>query len=187
MSSPGDITNMLRAIGNKQADLDQLIPMVHSQLSEIAHRALRKERDSHTLTTAALVNEAYLKLVAQDRVLWQNRNHFLAVASLVMRRVLVNYAEARLAGKRGSGAVHLSFDDIATLAGDDHALQMVEINQLLDRLVDFDPRAARVVECRYFAGMSVEETAAAMNLSAGTVKRDWVIARAWLLREMGPA
>jgi RNA polymerase sigma factor (TIGR02999 family) len=190
MNAPGDITRVLQRMGDQSADLHELMPLVYRELSELAHRALRRERDNHTLSTTALVHEAYIKLSEQDRVRWQNRSHFLAIASVVMRRILVNYAEARLAGKRGSGAIHVSLDDtLGDAAGvftDDRAREIVEIDQLLERLAAFDARAARVVECRFFTGLSVEETAETMSLSPGTVKRDWAAARAWLKRELTP-
>ncbi len=190
MNAPGDITRVLQRMGDQGSDLHALMPLVYQELSELAHRALRRERDNHTLSTTALVNEAYIKLAEQDRVRWQNRSHFLAIASVVMRRILVNYAEARLAGKRGSGAIHVSLDDTlgeaSGVSTDDHAREIIEIDQLLERLAVFDARAARVVECRFFAGLSVEETAETMSLSPGTVKRDWAAARAWLKRELSP-
>lgn len=184
MTGPGVITQALQESGESASGLELLMPLVHTQLAEIAHRALRKERHGHTLSTTALVNEAYIKLSEQDRARWQNRSHFLAIASVVMRRILVNYAEARLAGKRGGGVVHVSLEEVSGLIGDDRALELVEVDQLLARLAEFDPRAARVVECRFFAGMSVDETAETLNLSPITVKRDWSVARAWLKREL---
>jgi len=184
VSDPGVITQALQKSGENAIGLESLIPLVHAQLAEIAHRALRKERNGHTLSTTALVNEAYIKLNEQDRARWQNRSHFLAIASVVMRRILVNYAEARLAEKRGGGVVHVSLDEVSGLIGDDRALELIEVDQLLARLAEFDPRAARVVECRFFAGMSVDEAAETLNLSPITVKRDWSVARAWLKREL---
>jgi len=185
VSTPGDITRVLQRMSD-QPDLHALMPMVYDELAALAHRALRRERDNHTLSTTALVNEAYIKLAEQDRARWQNRGHFLAIASVVMRRILVNHAEARLADKRGNGAIHVSLDDALGVFTDDRAREIVEIDQLLDRLAAFDARAARVVECRFFAGLSVEETAETLNLSPGTIKRDWAAARAWLKRELTP-
>lgn len=186
MSDNGDITRLLQQIGEQRADLNALMPLVYDELSAIAHRALCRERDGHTLSTGALVNEAYLKLAQQDRAQWRNRNHFLSVASLLMRRILVNHAEARLAAKRGGGILNEDLDNV-DVAALDEAQHLVDLNGLLDRLATFDARAARIVECRYFTGMSVEETAEALKLSPATVKRVWNATRAWLRRELESA
>lgn len=188
MNEADEVSRILEQIASRQAGLNELIPLVHGELLEIARRALRHEREGHTLSTGALVNEAYLRLVEQDHSRWQNRAHFLAIASVAMRRVLVRHAEARLAAKRGGGVEALPLEMIdAANAEDARAQELVGIDQLLERFAEIDPRAARVVECRFFAGLTVEETAETLALSVNTVKRDWAVARAWLQRELKQA
>jgi len=192
----GDITQLIRSArhGNRDA-LDALMPLIHDELRLAASRQLREERPGHTLDTAALVNEAYLKLAAQDRAAWQDRAHFLAVASIIMRRVLVNHAKQRKRLKRGSGAEHLTLSHADAAASQDGLgglddAQEVDIEALdtaLNRLAEIDARAARVVECRYFAGLKIDETAEALNISPATVKRQWLLAKTWLRREIRPS
>jgi RNA polymerase sigma-70 factor, ECF subfamily len=167
----------------ERAALDQLFPIVYRELRQIAHRQLRAERPAHTLSTTALVHEAYLKLVRLDHVQWKNRAQFFAIAARAMRRILVDYALSRKRQKRGGGEKLLDLDDVVVMI-DSRADEMVALNQALERLEAIDPRQVRVIECRVFAGMSVEETAEALELSAATVKRDWSVARAWLNREL---
>ena len=183
-----EVTSLLAsAEAGDTAALDRVLPLIYDELQEMARRHLGRERAGHTLTPTALVHEAYLKLVDQTRVQWQGRGQFLGVASLAMRRILVNHARDRRRLKRGGDAARLSLTEGLQVAGpkaehDDDFI--IELDGLLDRLAEFDPRSARVVECRYFAGLDVEETAAALGLGTATVKRDWALARAWLRREL---
>ena len=161
--------------------------VVYNELRQLAARKLRGERNDHTLSTTALVHEAWLELNKLNRIQWQNRGHFLAVAAQAMRRILIDYAVARGRQKRGGGQVVVSLDDGDALAiAHDRADELVELEEALERLQAINERQAKVVECRFFGGMSVEETAEALNVSPATVKREWAIARAWLNREMQP-
>jgi RNA polymerase sigma factor (TIGR02999 family) len=180
-----DITGLLREIdrGGREA-VDQLFPLLYQELKGIARRQRRRERPEHTLNTTDLVHEAYEKLLGLDRMTWQNRAHFLAVAAQAMRRVLVDYAVATKAQKRGGQRQRVSLDD-AMLQADRPVEQLIAVDVQLTRLEDLNPRLARVVECRFFSGMSIEETAHALSSSPATVKRDWQLARAWLHRELG--
>lgn len=178
------ITELLVASesGSAQA-LDRVFPLVYEELSRVARALLRRERSGHTLDTAALVHEAYLKLVDLDRVQWRGRGHFLAIAAQAMRRVLVSHARARRRIKRGGDRRPVTLgDDIPARA--DRADEVLAIDAALDRLAEFDPRSAQVVECRFFGGLSVEETATALDIGTATVKRDWALAKAWLAREL---
>ena len=159
-------------------------PLVYDELRRQARRQLRRERVGHTLQPTALVHEAFLRLAGQSQAQWQNRRQFFAVASRVMRRVLVDQARARAASKRGDGLTRVALDDaVATGASPD--VDVLALDQALDRLEQLDPRQARVVELRYFGGMSAAEAAEAVGLSLATVNRDWAMARAWLFRELG--
>ena len=161
--------------------------VVYNELRQLAARKLRGERNDHTLSTTALVHEAWLELNKLNRIQWQNRGHFLAVAAQAMRRILIDYAVARGRQKRGGGQVVVSLDDGDALAiAHDRADELVELEEALERLQAINERQAKVVECRFYGGMSVEETAEALNVSPATVKREWAIARAWLNREMQP-
>lgn len=161
----------------------ELVPLVESELRRIARRHLARERPGHTLQTTALVNEAYLRLIDQTRVRWQNRAHFFAIAAQAMRRILVSMARARCAEKRGGALVPLPLDEVAEVAID-RAAEIVALDEALQDLGALDPRRARVVELRYFGGLSVEETAEALDISPETVMRDWKRARAWLAAEL---
>ncbi|HSK18312.1 MAG TPA: ECF-type sigma factor [Longimicrobiales bacterium] len=163
--------------------LDALVPEVYEELRRIAHRDLKAERADHTFGTTALVHEAYLKLARLERVTWQNREHFCAEAARAMRRILIDYAIRRSAIKRGGNQVHVRLDETLVLS-DDNAEQLIALDAALHRLADTHPRLARIVECRFFAGMTVPEIATVMELSPATVKRDWQLARAWLNREL---
>ena len=183
-----EVTTLLRAhaAGNPDA-LAQLLPRVYDQLRRIARARLRRERDDHTLSTSEVVHEAFLALVPLDRVEWQSRSHFFAVASRAMRNVLVDYAERRGAVKRGGGVRALSFDELLheEAATSERPIDdLLTLNDALGRLETLDARKARVVECRFFGGLSLEETAAALGSSPATVSRDWTFARAWLHREL---
>lgn len=167
--------------------MEHMFVVVYNELRQLAARKLRGERDDHTLSTTALVHEAWLELNKLNRIQWQNRGHFLAVAARAMRRILIDYAVARRRQKRGGGQVVVSLDDGDALAiADDRADELVELEEALERLQVINERQAKVVECRFYGGMSVEETADALNVSPATVKREWAIARAWLNREMQP-
>ena len=179
-----DVTQLLLDLsaGHREV-LDRLLPPLYAELRGIAHRHLRRERDDHTLNTTALVHEAYLKLVDQSRVRWQNRAHFYAVAATVMRRILLDHAKAHRRGKRGGGLAPTVLDD-ALVPTPERAEALVALDEALARLARLDAQQARVVECRYFGGLTVEETAEALGVSPATVKRDWAVAKAWLYREM---
>lgn len=182
------VTDFLARLGaDEPAAASELLPLVYEELRRLARHHLRAERPDHTLQPTALVHEAYLKLVDQTRVDWRGRGHFLAVASLAMRRLLVDHARARQRQRRGGGAPALTLGAALPVADTGQAEDIVALDQLLDTLAGFDARAARVVECRYFGGLSIEETAAALDIAPMTVKRAWRLARAWLRRELGEA
>ena len=166
-----------------QAALDRLAPLVYEELRRMARTYLRGERPDHTLQATALVHEAYLRLVDQRRVSWQNRAHFFGIASQMMRRILVNHAAARAAAKRGGGARKLALDEAAGLAGG-REVELIALDEALKELEKLDQRQSRIVELRYFGGLSLEETAEALDLSPATVKREWSTARLWLRRRM---
>jgi RNA polymerase sigma factor (TIGR02999 family) len=180
----GDITKLLKAwsAGDSSA-MDKLAPLVYSQLHKLAHLKLRRERQNHTLDSASLVHEAYLKLIGQKDTAWQDGAHFFAIGGRIMRRILVDYARGSHREKRGGGAVVLTLDE--RLDTPRHrSLQLVALDDALNDLEKLDPQQSRVVELRFFAGLSIDETAEALHVSKATVSRDWVTARAWLLREI---
>jgi RNA polymerase sigma-70 factor (ECF subfamily) len=182
--SQDEITQLLVAWGKgDRAALDRLMPIVHAELRRLAHGSMRREPAGHILQTSALVNEAYLKLVNERAVCWQDRAHFFAVAAQMMRRILVDFARARNAAKRGGGAIRVSLDEAAA-ASEQRAADLVALDEALERLARIDERRSRVTEYRYFAGLSVEETATVLGVSPDTVVRDWRLARAWLRREL---
>jgi len=165
-------------------ELDAVFPAVYEELKRVAHRHLRGERTEHTLGTTALVHEAYLELAKLDHVRWPGRPYMLAAASKAMRRILIDYAVARRAQKRGGGVAAEPLEDAVAMAiarGD----ELLALDEALDRLAGVNERYGRVVECRFYGGMSIEETAEALGTSPATVKRDWTVARAWLNRELG--
>jgi RNA polymerase sigma factor (TIGR02999 family) len=166
------------------AALDQLIPIVYPELRRIARRYMEKENLQHTLQTSALINEAYLRLVDTQSVEWQDRAHFFAVAAQVMRRILIDHARRYRYGKRGGGATHIALDDVAVIIGE-QAAEFLALDGALTGLAEVDPRKSRIVELRFFGGLTVEETAEVLKISPITVKREWRAARAWLLREIG--
>jgi RNA polymerase sigma factor (TIGR02999 family) len=184
-----DVTGLLLAWGRgDQSAADRLVAAVYEELHRQAGRAMRREGGEHTLQATALVHESYLRLVDQRRVEWRNRAHFFAIASTVMRRVLVDHARARLTAKRGGGVVPI------TLAGAGHGgapetddVDLLALHEALERLAALDPEQARLVELRYFGGLTIEETAEALGVSPATVKREWALARAWLRRELAGA
>jgi len=182
---PGEVTGLLLEWrGGNAGALDQLIPLLHAELHRIADRYTRRERADHTLQATALINEAYLRLIDAKRVNWRDRAHFLAIAARLMRQVLVDYARSRGYQKRGGGAVRVTLvEEIAAVNEPD--LELVALDDALQALAKFDERKGRVVELRSFGGLSVEETAAVLDVSPDTVMRDWKLAKAWLLRELG--
>jgi RNA polymerase sigma factor (TIGR02999 family) len=184
MTNPGEITRLLEAAeaGDGEA-FHRLVPVVYHELRRIAHRQLAGERPDHTLDTGALVHEAYLKLVDLERIEWRGRAHFFAAAAGAMRRILIDHAHARRARKRGGGARPVTLERIE-IPSHDTLEELLELDRALERLAALDGRQARVVECRFFAGMTIEETAEALGVSPMTVKRDWTAARAWLNREL---
>ena len=179
-----DVTMLLRAWGegDEQA-LHQLMPLVERELNRVARACLAGDRGNRSVSATALVNEAYLRLVQLERIDWQDRAHFLSIGARLMRRVLVDIARARHSEKRGGGAVRVSFDE-ATLADHARDADVIRLDEALDALARRDPRKARVIELRFFGGLSAEETAAALEVSTKTVIRDWTFAKAWLQREM---
>jgi RNA polymerase sigma factor (TIGR02999 family) len=164
--------------------MEDMFPVVYDELRRIAARAMRRERPDHTLCATALVNEAWLELSKLTRLQWQNRSHFLAIAAQAMRRVLIDHAVARRRLKRGGGQAVQSLDADAVALVVEQADDMLALDEALQRLTAMNERHARIVECRFFGGMSVEETAEALGISPATVKRDWALARAWLNREL---
>jgi len=184
-SQQPDVTQLLVSWGNgDQQALEQLIPLVYSELRRLADRYVRRERPGHTLQSTALVHEAWMKLIDQRNVHWQNRAHFFGVAAQMIRRILVDYARNRHAEKRGGHAFKLSLDDAIEMPKQ-RDLDLVALDDALDSLSKVDEQQCRIVELRFFAGLSIEETAEALRISPATVKRDWVVAKAWLYREMG--
>jgi RNA polymerase sigma factor (TIGR02999 family) len=182
-SRPSDVTRLLLDLSNGRREAtDELLPLVYAQLRDLAARLLRNERPDHTLQPTALVHEAYLRLVDQRVGTWENRAHFLGVAAQAMRRILIDHARRRRAGKRAGARVTLE-DDASPGTGP--SVDLLEIDAALQRLAELDPRQARVVELRFFGGLNVEETAAVLGVGSATVKRDWAIARAWLHRALG--
>jgi len=185
MSAGGnDVTELLLAwsAGNASA-LDELTPIVYAELHRIARRCMAGERKEHSLQATALVNEAYLRLVDTRRMQWQDRSHFYAVAASLMRRILVDHARARDSQKRGGNARRVSLDESA-LVSPEPAVDLVDLDNALQKLAQLDPRKVRVVELRFFAGLEVQETADVLGVSPDTVMRDWRLARSWLAREM---
>ena len=178
--SPSEVTQLLKdwSSGDQEA-LDRLIPIVYAELRAIAARYLRRERRDHTLQPTALVNEAYLRLIDQKQVQWQNRAHFIGVAAQMMRRILVDHAKSHNRAKRGGGAQRVSLDEVMAVS-DERATDLLELDSALTALATFDDRKSRVVEMRYFGGLTVEETAEVLKVSEMTVAREWKLAKAWL-------
>ena len=182
--SAEEVTQLLAAWGDgDRTALDRLIPFVERELHQLAHRYLSRERPGHTLQTTALVHEAYLRLVDQRRARFESRAHFFAIAAQIMRRILINHARDRSASKRGGGARRVSLDDAAVLS-DERAEELVALGEALDSLAKLDERKARVVELRYFGGLTVDETAEVLGVHANTVMREWRQAKAFLHREL---
>lgn len=187
MSNPLVTTRLLRELSQGRRDaLDDLMPVVYDELRRIAHAQLRRERPGHTLSTTAVVHEAYLRLVHIDQVEWQDRAHFFAMASRVMRRILIDYARTRKRDKRGGDAVQVPLAEALDVPVQ-QAEDLLALNEALERLEAASERQCRVVEYRCFGGLSVEETATVLGTSPATVKRDWAFSRAWLNRELRPS
>jgi len=181
---PAAITRLLVGWrGGDQAALEQLIPLVHDELRRLARRHMAHERVGHTLQATALVNEAFVRLIDVQQVKWQDRAHFFAMSSRLMRRILVDFARSKGYQKRGGGAQKVSFDE-ALVVTNEAGHDLVGLDDALNALAAFDARKAQVVEMRFFGGLSVEETAEALKVSVDTVMRDWKLAKAWLLREL---
>ncbi len=170
--------------GRREA-LEDLMPLVYNELRRQASRYLRRERIGHTLQTTALIHEAYLKLIEQRDVNWQNRAHFFGIAAQAMRRILVDYAKTRHREKRGGAGENLPLDEARFIAFKEKSIDLIALDEALTQLAKFDDQQARVVELRYFSGLSIEETAEVLKISPATVKRDWTIAKAWLKQEIG--
>lgn len=182
--STHDVTQLLIAWSNgDKAALDKLTPMVYEELRRLAHHYMSHERPGHTLQTTALINEAYLRLVNRKGVHWQNRAHFFAIAATLMRSILVDHARSHAYAKRGGGARRTALDE-AMIVSQQRAAEVVALDDVLKELADFDPQQSRIVELRFFGGLTIEETAGALDLSPATIKREWSTARAWLYREL---
>jgi RNA polymerase sigma factor (TIGR02999 family) len=175
---------LVRWRAGDRAALDRLIPLVYSELRRLAHHYLRRERPGHTLQSTALVHEVYVRLLGQDLPEWQNRAHFFGVAAQLMRQILVDYARSRRAAKRGGGACKLTIDAAVALSHETD-IDMIALDDALKALASVDPQQSRIVEMRFFAGLSIEDTSDVLGISPATVKRDWTTARAWLFRELG--
>ena len=188
MEAPrSDVTELLQLwSGGRKDAFDELLPLIYAELRRLASSYLRRERRDHTLQATALVHEAFLKLVDQRAVRWQNRAHFFGIAAQAMRRILVDHARARAAGKRGDGARPVALDD-AMLLTDAPDVDVLALDEALTRLAVLDPQQSRVVELRFFGGLTMDETAEVLHISPATVGRDWTLAKAWLYAELRPA
>jgi len=183
-SSTHDVTELLIEWSNgDKAALDKLIPLIHEELRRLAHHYMSHERPGHTLQTTALVNEAYLRLVSRKGVHWQNRAHFFAIAATLMRSILVDHARSHAYAKRGGDARKITIDE-AMIVSQERAAEVVALDDVLKQLANFDPQQSRIVELRFFGGLTIDETAEVLGLSPATIKREWSTARAWLYREL---
>ena len=182
--SPNQISELLFAWSNgDESSLERLVPMVESELKRIARRYLNRENANCSLQVSDLINEGYMKLVGQREVKWANSSHFYAVASLIMRRILINHARDRIAGKRGGATFAVDIDDVEVISTE-RTEELVSLDEALTRLSDFDPMKGRIVEMRYFGGLTIEETADVLKIPPAAVSRHWTLARAWLARQM---
>jgi RNA polymerase sigma-70 factor (ECF subfamily) len=183
--SPKEVTHLLLDWSRgDQSALDKLMPLVYGELRRMANRYMRRERVGHTLQATALINEAYLRLVDQQNVQWQNRAHFFAISAQLMRRILVDHARSHTRAKRGGGVLRVSLNE-ALVPSQERAAELVALDEALKRLATIDLRKSQVVELRFFGGLSVEETAEVLKVTPMTVTRDWKTAKAWLHREIG--
>jgi RNA polymerase sigma factor (TIGR02999 family) len=179
-TSADEVTRLLQDWGNgNQQALEKLVPLIYDELRRMAHNCLYRERPSHTLQTTALVHEAYLKLIDQRDARWQNRAHFFAIAAQAMRRILVDSARRHTALKRGGSAENLSLDEAASISLEPDPI-LLPLDEALNELAEIDPQQSRIVELRFFGGLTIEETAEVLQLSIDTIKREWAMARAWL-------
>ncbi len=185
MSEDRELTVLLNRLGNsRDPSAQRLLPLVYGELKMRASSYLRREREDHTLDTTALVHESYLKLAGPSAQQWQSRGHFFAMASVVMRHIIIDHARGHLAGKRGGGQRPLDLDSIEPLMGPERAGELLALDEALDQLAGVNRRAAEVVQCKFFAGLTNEETAEALGVAPVTVRRDWNLAAAWLKRRM---
>jgi RNA polymerase sigma-70 factor, ECF subfamily len=185
--SEGAVTQLIGQLRGGDAEaLDRLVPLVYDELRGLARAQLRRETPGHTLGSTALVHEAYMRLARQDRLGPADRRHFFAIAAEAMRRVLIDHARTRKRKKRGSGIALKSLDDVSAFPAADATEELTAIDAAVERLAAASPRAARVVECRFFAGYTLEETADILDVSVKTVQRDWLLAQAWLRKEIAP-
>jgi RNA polymerase sigma factor (TIGR02999 family) len=183
MRARSDATDLLLAWSEgDESAFDKLVPLVYQELHALARHYMKAERPDHTLQATALVNEAYVRLIEVNRIRWQNRSHFLAIAAQTMRRILVEFARHRHRQKRGGNAVHLTIDDVDM--AQEQSVDLVALNDALSTLASFDARMGQVVELRFFGGLTVQETADVLKVSPETVMRDWKTAKVWLLREL---
>ena len=183
MVSCHEVTQLLGNVGRGDAEaMAEVMPLLYHELHKLARHHLGRERSDHTLQATALVHEAYMRLAGQQRVHWQNRKHFFGIASRVMRRILVDYARSRHADKRGGFAVKVALDDV--VLSDERATDVIALDEALSSLAVLDPQQSRIVELRFFGGLTIEETAESIGVSPATVKRDLNVAKAWLHREM---
>lgn len=181
----GEVTDLLRRWNEgDDSAFDELMPFVYNEMRSVARRLLNSERIDHTLNSGGLVHESYLRLLEQNRVQWSSRGHFFGAAANAMRRILVDHARQRLANKRGAGARKIGLQDLTLQVSSGPDIDVVALDDALNQLGAFDPARARIVELRYFAGLSIEETASLLGVSSSAVNRDWAIARAWLLRRL---
>ena len=183
-SPPPDVTQMLIEWNDSGNAPARLMPLVYDELRRLARAYLRRERPDHTLQPTALVHEAYLRLVDQSRIKWQNRAHFFGIAAQMMRRILIDHARAHASEKRGGSRQRLSLDEAAILP-EERAADLIALDDALKQLALTDPRKSQVVELRFFGGLSVNETAEVLKIHPATVDRDWIVAKAWLYREIG--
>ena len=178
-----EVTDLLVAWSNgDEVAREQLMSVVYQELHRLAHHYMKHESPGHTLQTSALVNEAFLRLVDQRNVQWKNRAHFFGIAAQMMRRILVDYARSRRYAKRGGGATEIALDE--AIVSDERSAEIVALDETLERLAEIDLRKSQIVELRFFGGLSIDEAAEVLQVSPGTVMRDWTMAKAWLRREM---
>lgn len=183
-ASRHEVTQLLIEWSNgDKAALDKLIPLIHEELRRLAHHYMSRERPGHTLQTTALVDEAYVRLVNRKDVHWQNRAHFFAISAQLMRSILVDHARSHAYTKRGGGARKISLDE-TMIVSQQRAAEVIALDDVLKELASFDPQQSRIVELRFFGGLTIEETAEVLNLSPATIKREWSTAKAWLYREL---
>ena len=186
-SAPHQVTRLLNEWNDgDESALEQLMPLVHDELHRLAHQHMRRERPGHILQTSALINEAYLRLVDQPQIRWENRAHFFGIAARLMRRILVDDARKRNSAKRGGSLIQVPLDE-ATSVVQEQAANVAALDEALKRLETIDARQGQIVELRFFGGLNIEQTAAVLEVSPGTVMRDWTFARAWLRNEMSGA